>query len=317
MKLLLGVLLLCSQLTVITAQTLYSKAYGKPGAEAIIFLHGGPGASSIDFEVMTAQKLANQGFFVVVYDRRGEGRSSDDSAKYSFQQTFSDLDSIYTKYKLRKASLIGHSFGGVVATLYAEHKPENVSNLVLVSAPTSIQLIFRTVLKKADSLAKNKNDTVTLREISEIRQLDTTTLQYSASCFMMASKFKFYNPADPTKRAKKLYALFETNETLKDYTGWLGKTQYKTMFTPVISFSKNEHYTMLNVLSQLNQLSEKKIPVYALYGAEDGLYDSAQYSLLKPLCKKFVVLANCSHGVFMDQQEIFVDTLKNWIYNPN
>lgn len=58
-----------------TAAEIYSAAYGKASDPAVIFLHGGPGYNSLDFEVTTAQKLADQGFYVIVYDRRGEGRS--------------------------------------------------------------------------------------------------------------------------------------------------------------------------------------------------------------------------------------------------
>jgi proline iminopeptidase len=58
------------------AQELYSRAFGNAKDTPILFLHGGPGYNCAGFEVSTAQELANNGFYVIVYDRRGEGRST-------------------------------------------------------------------------------------------------------------------------------------------------------------------------------------------------------------------------------------------------
>ncbi|WP_439557279.1 alpha/beta fold hydrolase, partial [Dyadobacter sp.] len=57
------------------SQHLYSRSFGSQSNHPIILLHGGPGSSSVYFEATTAQSLADRGFFVIVYDRRGEGRS--------------------------------------------------------------------------------------------------------------------------------------------------------------------------------------------------------------------------------------------------
>jgi len=103
--------------TSIYAQTIYSKTYGHPNDEPLIYLHGGPGYNVIAFEVSTAQNLADAGFYVIVYDRRGEGRSKDDSAKFTVEELFADLNAIYDKFDVKKANLIGYSFGGILGTL--------------------------------------------------------------------------------------------------------------------------------------------------------------------------------------------------------
>lgn len=56
------------------SQQLYIKTFGDPHHPAIVFIHGGPRGNSVLFEGTTAQKLADKGFYVIVYDRRGEGR---------------------------------------------------------------------------------------------------------------------------------------------------------------------------------------------------------------------------------------------------
>ncbi len=100
-------------------QSLYIQTFGENNAKPIIFLHGGPGYNSANFEATTAQKLSEKGFFVIVYDRRGEGRSAEANAKFTFEETFNDINSIYEKYGLTSASFISHSFGGIVACFIA------------------------------------------------------------------------------------------------------------------------------------------------------------------------------------------------------
>ena len=48
------------------AQDLYIETFGNQKDTPIIYLHGGPGYNSTSFEVTTAEKLAKEGFFVIV-----------------------------------------------------------------------------------------------------------------------------------------------------------------------------------------------------------------------------------------------------------
>lgn len=138
------------------AQSIYSKSFGKKTDNAIIYLHGGPGYNCVNFEITTAQKLADEGFFVIVYDRRGEGRSTDTKAKFTFEETNADLNQLYQEFHLKKAILIGHSFGGVVAVKFAEQFPDQVSSIVLVGAPVSLQETFRTIQQRCKVIYEEK-----------------------------------------------------------------------------------------------------------------------------------------------------------------
>ncbi|CAI8760316.1 alpha/beta fold hydrolase [Chryseobacterium sp. IT-36CA2] len=90
------------------AQNLYSKAYGNPKNSPVIFIHGGPSGNATLFEGTTAQKLADKGFYVIVYDRRGEGRSKDGNATMTFKESFENLKSIYTTYNIKKANILAN-----------------------------------------------------------------------------------------------------------------------------------------------------------------------------------------------------------------
>jgi proline iminopeptidase len=184
------------------AQTIYVKAFGNSKHQPIIFLHGGPGYNCVNFEATTAQPLADKGFFVIVYDRRGEGRSKDPNAKFTFNETFEDLKAIYQKFSLSKATLIGHSFGGVVATLFAEANPKKVQSVFLVGAPISLQATFKNIISKSKSIYQTKKDSTNLNYISMLENMDTTSIEYSAYCFGHAMQNGFYTPKNQPMRPK-------------------------------------------------------------------------------------------------------------------
>jgi proline iminopeptidase len=100
--------------------TIYSKAYGQSENPAIIFIHGGPRGNSTLFEGTTAEKLAKKGFHVIVYDRRGEGRSIDTTATFTFQEAIEDLIIIYQNYNIKKQILLL-----IVLAAWLEHFLQN------------------------------------------------------------------------------------------------------------------------------------------------------------------------------------------------
>ncbi|WP_369013146.1 alpha/beta fold hydrolase [Flavobacterium anhuiense] len=151
-------------------QNLYIKTYGNEKSKPIIFIHGGPSGNATLFEGTTAQKLADQGFYVIAYDRRGEGRSQDPNAKFTFEEAFQDLNFIYATYHLKKAIILGHSFGGLVATLYTNKYPKNVSALVLAGALFSQQETYDHILNTLKR--KYNNDSEQLRKISIVENLN-------------------------------------------------------------------------------------------------------------------------------------------------
>ena len=288
-------------------QSIYTKSFGSSQNKPIIFLHGGPGYNCVNFEATTAQQLADQGFYVIVYDRRGEGRSKDPSAQFTFKETFDDLNNIYQKYGLTKSMLIGHSFGGVVATLFAEANPEKVQSIILVGAPVSLQTTFKNILSKSKNIYLAKKDSVNLNYISMLENMDTNTIEYSSYCFGHAMKNGFYTPKNPTAEAKNIYSKFKTDTLLAKYAS---KMTYKAPQ----GFWKNEKYTTIDLSKKIQTLQKNKIQLYGLYGKDDGLYSPQQVIDLQNLIgiNNLIYFDNCSHNVFIDQQLLFIEQLKTW-----
>jgi len=290
------------------AQEIYSKTFGNPNHEPILFLHGGPGYNCANFEATTAQKLANNGFFVIVYDRRGEGRSKDTNAQFTFQETYKDINALYQKYGISTAHLIGHSFGGVVSTLYAEKHPEKTKSITLVGAPVSLQETFKTIISTTKDIYASKNDSTNLNYISMIEKMDSSSISYSSFCFMHAMQNGFYKPKNISEEASEIYAQFKTDSLL---------LQHATQMTYQApqGFWKNEAYTTIDLTENLKKLKQNGTTIYALYGKDDGLYSENQVMQLQEIIGKenLEYIENCSHSVFIDQQDKFIKYLKKWL----
>jgi proline iminopeptidase len=307
MKKLLTLLFLSLVATNINAQNIAIQTFGNAKDKPILFLHGGPGYNSVAFEQTTAEKLSENGFYVISYDRRGEGRNDQLKAEFTFEQTFEDLNQIYKTYELNKSTLIGHSFGGVVATLFAEKYPEKIETLILVGSPISMQETLKNVISKSKAIYISNDDKVNLNYINMLEKMDSTSLEYSSYTFMHAMSNGFYSTKMPNEKAISLYQKFKTDSLLKIYAS-------KMQYLAPQKFWENEKYTSITLAKNVKDLVAKKVPCFAISGKEDGLYSKEQVANLKNILGDTMVeyLENCSHNVFIDRQEKFIELLNNW-----
>lgn len=113
--------------------TLFIRTVGNSASSPILIaINGGPGMSSHYLKSM--EQLASPDLTIVTYDQRGTGRSSESAAGYSMQKHVADIDNIRQHLKAKKIYLFGHSFGGILAQLYASLHPERVLALILMGS---------------------------------------------------------------------------------------------------------------------------------------------------------------------------------------
>jgi proline iminopeptidase len=81
------------------------------------------------------------------------------------------------------------------------------------------------------------------------------------------------------------------------------------------AFLKNENYTSIDLTRTLQKLMNSKTKIYGFYGKEDGLYSPEQVTQLQQIIgnKNLNYINNCSHNVFIDQQSVFIDSMKKWL----
>jgi proline iminopeptidase len=310
MKILSAILLVLSIQSIGISQQLYSKSFGNPNDQPVIFLHGGPSSSSVYFEATTGKLLAARGFFVIVYDRRGEGRSKDGNARMNFSEAFADLEDIYEKYNLKSAHLLAFSFGGLVAAQYAQKHPDMVKSLIMCSSLVSQQQSYDTILASSKAIYERKRDSLNLNELNSIMKMDTNSLHYRTLVFKHASANGFFTLQAPNERAREIYDTYKTDSLI---------IRYIKNENAVSTFWRHEIKHNIDITPELHYLRRQKIPIYALYGRQDRLFSSKQISDIGLVIgdKNVAYLDNCSHTVFIDQQLLFLSTVQTWLSRAN
>ena len=106
------------------------------GPDTIVVLHGGPGLS-LDYLAPDLGQLAAR-HTVIFYDQRGSGESTApfDTTHINLSRHLADLDAIRAHFHIARLTILGHSWGGKLAVIYAKAYPDRVARLIL-EAPGS------------------------------------------------------------------------------------------------------------------------------------------------------------------------------------
>jgi pimeloyl-ACP methyl ester carboxylesterase len=117
---------------------LYIKDSGGKG-RPVILTHAWP--LSADIWDLQAAALANAGYRVIAYDRRGFGRSDHPRQGYDFDSFADDLSGIVKALELKDAALVGYSMGGgEIVRYFSRHKGAGIAKAVFVGAAASYLL---------------------------------------------------------------------------------------------------------------------------------------------------------------------------------
>ncbi|MGI4737592.1 MAG: alpha/beta fold hydrolase [Janthinobacterium lividum] len=129
---------------------LFVKIAGR--GEPCVVVHGGPGAGSYGLEHLGLQPLENA-LQLIYLDQRGSGRSaSAPRHNYRLARQVQDLEELRSRLGLRQWTLLAHSFGGVIATAYAQRYPARVRALILVNAVLDPPAALASMVQFGDSL---------------------------------------------------------------------------------------------------------------------------------------------------------------------
>ncbi|MFZ1678257.1 MAG: alpha/beta fold hydrolase [Saprospiraceae bacterium] len=117
----------------IDAAPIYYRTFGS--GQPLLIINGGPGMNSNGFENL-ARKLSDH-YKTIIYDQRGTGKSvlpTLDSTTITMDLMIADIESLRKFFKLDKWFILGHSFGGMVASYYATKYPEHIDKMILSSS---------------------------------------------------------------------------------------------------------------------------------------------------------------------------------------
>lgn len=127
---------------IVNGVRLWYRVAGRTKGTPVVFLHGGPGQGSQTFARFAGPPL-ERSHRMVYLDQRGSGRSEKHWAKqYSLDLMVDDLEQLRRLWRVEKITLVGHSFGTLLALEYAARYPQHVSHLVLAGAVVDFPAIL-------------------------------------------------------------------------------------------------------------------------------------------------------------------------------
>ena len=112
---------------------IYYRTYG--AGKPILIINGGPGMNSDGFADLAKSLSKNN--LAIIYDQRGTGKSflqKPDSTNVTMQLMADDIENLRKYLKIKKWIILGHSFGGMLASYYAGVYPESTEALILSSS---------------------------------------------------------------------------------------------------------------------------------------------------------------------------------------
>ncbi len=120
---------------------LWTQTFGSSKKPAVLLIHGA-GSVSAFWPDHFCLALAQAGYFVIRYDQRDSGYSSQfaqtgsiaEDGPYTFDDLAHDALAILDSYCIQKASIIGHSLGGFLAYHLAAQYPQRCTNIIVIAA---------------------------------------------------------------------------------------------------------------------------------------------------------------------------------------
>lgn len=283
-----------SGFTTTTPVPLYWAEYGPADAPPLLVLHGGPGASH---DYLLPQMLALAGEYrLIFYDQRGGGQSkSTDRAAVSWQTQVADMDAVIQEFSLDPATIVGYSWGGLLAMLFAIESAggrtkSRAAKLVLLD-PAPVNAEFRREFEAEFARRQNADTVMRLREelaASGLRKRDPDAHRQRAFELSVAGYF-----ADPT--AAHDLTPFRVMARIQDSV-WESLGDYD--------------------LTRRKQLDTVHVPALVVHGRQDPIPLESSELVARTLHAPLVVIDGAGHVPYVEQPAEMFAAIRSFLSSP-
>ncbi len=269
-------------------------------APVLLYLHGGPGnpLGILGFQAYVGSAL-EQRYVVAYLHQRGVLQSpavpdSTQSVAQHVRDVGRAVDHLQGEFEGRRVVLLGHSWGGILATLYAlEHEPK-VEALILVAAPFNVEANFLASYERTLEWARQAGNDEAVEALLEIgRPPYETTGEH-----LVRSTWASWAYGGVSRNLAMTKVLAGTGLS-EDDRGWrAGQLLIGELMYPEVR--------RINLEAEVRDL---RTPLLLIAGRrdaevpwEDLVFGFENYG--GP--KKFVLIDNSHHIVFVDEPDRFV-----------
>jgi proline iminopeptidase len=256
---------------------LYWCAYGPAGAPRLLVLHGGPGA---DHAYLLPQMLAlATDFELIFYDQRGGGRSKESvPTNVTWETHVGDLARVVAEFSLEPLTIVGYSWGGMLALLYAIEAARSR----VAPAPARLALIDPAPVTSAHRAAF---------EAEFARRQRGPAIQAMRE-ELAAGGLKESDPDAYRQRAFEL-----------SVAGYFANPNRATDLTPfrVVGRVQQSVWASLGEFDLTAGLLSVRCPAIVVHGRQDPIPMASSETVAKALNCELVVLEDCGHVPYVEQ----------------
>jgi proline iminopeptidase len=273
--------------------------------QPLLVVHGGPGASH-DYFLPYLLPLARHNR-VIFIDERGSGRSQklEDPAGYTVENMVEDVEAVRQSLGLGKMSLLGHSYGGVLAQAYALKYQRNLSHLILGSTFCSTTAINKVFVKMKQNMSPELRQRIDNLEAQGLfgHGKDYQKNRYPND-YMIAAWGEGYFPYLYQNHPDPNYDPIQAGNTSWDL--------YREMWGEHGEFVIDGN---LKSVEYTDQLSTIKVPTLILVGDHDESDPSMSKVMSEKIAgSKLVILPKSGHMTFVDQNEMFINAVDDFLH---
>ena len=279
-----------SGFTTTTSVPLYWCRYGPAGAPQLVVLHGGPGA---DHAYLLPQMLALAGRYdCLYYDQRGGGRSkTDDRTPITWRTQVDDLHRVVGELGADPVSLVGYSWGALLAMLYAIERARAPAAMaacrrLALLDPAPVTRAWRDAFEAAFAARMRSPAIVALRDAlaaSGLRERDRDAYRQRAFELSVAGYF-----ADPA-RARDLTPFRVTGRVQQSIWDSLGEFDLRAGLATV------------------------RLPALVVHGRNDPIPLESSQGVADALGAELVVLDDCGHVPYVEQPAALFTALDRFL----
>jgi proline iminopeptidase len=286
-------------------------AKGNKKTSPLIYLHGGPGGAIGEGNIQGLAWLASEGYDIYLYDQVGGGSSSRlrNIRDYSTERQVRDLDAIVRQIGARKVILFGHSWGAILAVLYAADHPECVDRII-VTGPGPIFPVRPGIANERapDSLQLKKPFYSNRQGNEEANNVRTRAMEFFATHFGL----KIASDREADDFAGYLNALLERS-TVADTSkiGPIRPIPGVGYYAGVMTF-----YSRQTTPDPRPKLHNTAIPLLVV----KGQYDNQEWGFTHEYLELFpdhrlVVVPNAGHSIGREQPALLDSAIWHFLEN--
>jgi proline iminopeptidase len=271
----------------------------------LMIVHGGPGATH-DYFLPYLLPLARHNRLIFI-DERGSGKSQklEDPKGYTVENMVEDVEAVRQGLHLGKISLLGHSYGGVLAQAYALKYQQNLSHLILGSTFPSTKQMNEVFVRMKEQMPAELRARIDRMESESLfgHGKDYEKNRYTND-YMVAAWGEAYFPYLYQNHPDPNYDPAQNGNTSWDL--------YREMWGSHGEFVIDGNLSSVEYVDKLHTIH---VPTLILAGDHDECDPSLSRQMHEKIAgSKLVILPKSGHMTFVDQPNLFLGAVESFLH---